>query len=270
MKLPNVSGLFKVGRAALAAHRPEILLGTSVATTVMAVVMAAKGGYESGRKIEQIEAREERVLPVKEKIQLTWLNYLPAAGLTTAALGSTIGLHIVHVKEKKAIATAALMAIDQIRDEANDYKEEVLKIVNDDSKTHAEKADAVEELTPEKGWDTGDLILESGKYMCWDDLTNRPVKSNRDLIRRAGEVLLGEINKTGKADLNLFYDELDLAPSQVGSQLGWTKEDVQGYGGKKGMEFISFGLTDLPNGGAGVAFWFREPPTSDYQERAKS
>lgn len=268
MKIPNVKGIMSVGKAFVIANRPELLFGASVASTIGAVVMAAKGGYESGRKIERMETQEERIIPVKEKIQLTWLNYLPAAGLTVGAIGSTTGLHIVHVKEKKAIAAAALMAIDEIKNEANDYKEKVLEIVNDESKTGTEKKDAIEELVPENGWDTGDVIMHDNRYWCYDDLANRPVKSTRDLIRRASEVLITEAQKTGKVDLNLFYEEIDLSPSQIGAQLGWTKEDLAGYGGKKGMELVCFGLTDLPDGGAGVAFWFREPPTSDFQERA--
>lgn len=270
IKLPNVKGFLSVGKAFTMAHRPELLFGASVASTISAVVMAAKGGYESGRKIEALEAQEERVIPVKEKIQLTWLNYLPAAGLTGAALGSTTGLHLVHVKEKKAIAAAALMAIDELKNEANDYKEKVLEIVSDNGQTEEEKAKAIEELVPETGWSAGDLMLQDRMYMMYDDLANRPVKSTRDLVRRAGEVLLSEINKKGYADLNLFYEEIDLTPSQMGSQLGWAKEDVQGYGGKQGMEFITFGLTDLPDGSAGVAFWFREPPTTDFEARAKA
>lgn len=290
-KLPNVRGFLSVGKAFTMAHRPELLFGASIASTVAAVVMAAKGGYEARGIIEKESVRRwtdavdglevgsiERSaviagvpdLTLKEKVSLTWICYLPAAGLTGAALGSTVGLHLVHVKDKKAIAAAALMAIDEIKNEANDYKEKVLDIVTDNGATDDEKRARIEELTPEAGWNTADVILESHQYWCFDDLANRPVKTNRDLIRRAGEVLLAEINKTGKGDLNLFYDELDLAPSQMGSSLGWTKEDVQGYGGKKGMEFISFGLTDLPNGGSAVAFWFREPPTTDFQERAAS
>ena len=226
IKLPNVRGLMTIGKAAVAAHRPEILFGASVASTLGAVVMAAKGGYESGRQVADAEIEkvtqdlslvavneferavkdEKNKLTSKEKIQLTWLNYLPAAGLTAGALGSTTGLHIVHVKEKKAIATAALMAIDEVKNQANDYKEDVMKIVKDDSLTHAEKAEAVEELVPEYGWDTSDVVLPDGLYWCYDDLANRPVKSNREYIRRAGEVLLNEINRTGHANLNVFYE----------------------------------------------------------------
>lgn len=269
-KVPDVKGALSVAKAFTMAHRPELLFGASVASTLGAVVMAAKGGYESGRKIEQIETHEERIIPVKEKIQLTWLNYLPAAGLTVGAIGSTTGLHIVHVKEKKAIAAAALMAIDEIKNEANDYKEKVQEILSDNGATEEEKSARIEELQPENGWASGDLMPHDPMYMCYDDLANRPVKSTRDLIRRAAEVLISEANKTGKADLNLFYEEIDLTPSQMGSQLGWAKEDLQGYGGKKGMELISFGLTDMPDGSSAVAFWFREPPTSDFEARSAS
>lgn len=278
-KIPNVKGVGSITKAFVMANRPELLFGASIVSTVSAVVTAGFAGYKSGQQVLKAEyahidldspERKDRVLDVKEKIQLTWLNYLPAAGLTGAALGATTGLHLVHVKEKKAIAAAALMAIDEVKNQANDYKEDVLKILDDEDKTTEEKSQAIEELEPERGWETSDVMLKESGYWMWDDLANRPLKSTRDLVRRASEVLLSEINKVGYADLNLFYEEVDLSPSQMGSSVGWTKEDVAGFGGKKGMEFVAFGLTDMPNGEAAVAFWFREPPTTDFQERAKS
>lgn len=274
MKIPNPKGLLSIGKAFTLAHRPELLFGASIVSTVAAVISAARGGYEAHGIIhnENVQRMAEG-LPLttkKEEIKLTWLCYLPAAGLAGAAIGSTTGLHLVHVKEKKALAAAALMAIDEIKNEANDYKEKVLEIVNDDKKTHEEKSQEVEELTSRDFEPYSSEIMETdGLYPCYDDYANRAFRSNREHIRRAANVVIAEAMKTGKANLNLFYEELDMTPSQLGHQVGWTKEDVRGYSGKDAMEFVQFGMTELPDGSAATACWFREAPTSDYEARVR-
>lgn len=272
MKLPNIAGLAGVGKAFVMANRPEILFGASVVATVAAVVAAARGGYKSGQQvlIEEVGgAAKIKELTNKEKASLTWMNYLPAAGLTASALGSTTGLHLVHVKEKKALAATALMAMEEVKKEAKDYKEKALEFVKDDSMTPEEKQDAIDALELPHPT-TSEFRTGDGYYACWDDLANRSLRSNQDMIRRATQVLLTEIEKEGHGNLNIIYEELDMEPSQLGSQMGWTKEDVQGYGGTKGMEFVCFGLTNLSDGSPAVSFWFREPPTSDYEARAFS
>lgn len=268
------SKIFGFGKAFVMAHRPELLYGASVVSTVASVGLAAKGGYDSGVKVaSHVEGHDidTSVVPVKEKIQMTWKNYVPAVIGTASAVTSTTGLHLVHVKEKKAMAAAALMALEEIRDQANDMKEEALKILEDPELSDEEKRERLEntEWTAESGF-TDDLPFHNGKYPCWDDLANRPVNSNREYIRRAGEVLLNEINRKGHANLNLFYEELNMMESQIGSQLGWTQEDIEGYGGGTGTEFVAFGATELPDGSQATAFWFKVPPTTDYVERAKS
>lgn len=220
IKLPNIKGLMTIGKAAVAAHRPEILFGASVASTLGAVVMAAKGGYESGRKIEQIETAELRVIPVKEKIQLTWLNYLPAAGLTAGALGATTGLHLVHISEKKAIAAAALMAIDEIKNEANDYKEQVLEIVSDDKKTHEEKKEEVEEVSNRVFNTDGEL---SELYLIRCPITGRDIWSNKARIEEAMVEVGNCMNASSMASLNTFWEQAGWGRLEgLGEELGWS------------------------------------------------
>lgn len=269
--------IFGIGKAFVMAYRPELLYGASVVSTVGSVVLAAKGGYEARGRVEEAQnataslATPGTPLTIKEKALLTWTCYIPAAIGTVSAVGSTTGLHLVHVKEKKAMAAAGLAAINQAREEMQAFKERAIELMDDESKTPEEKKEAISDYLEgeDREWNT-EYVPTDGVYPCYDDLANRAFRSNRELIRRAGEVLLSEINKHGRANLNLVYDELGMSESQIGQQLGWTKEEVQGYGGKNGMEFITFGLTELPDGSSATAFWFREPPTTDYEVRATS
>lgn len=239
IKLPNVKGIVLLGKAAVAAHRPEILFGASIASTIGAVVAAARGGYQSGQQVLKaefsdldLESPEGRAqsLTVKEKIQLTWMNYLPAAGLTAGALGSTTGLHIVHIKEKKAIAAAALMAIDEVKQQASTYVEDVKKAIEENVEMTDEQKDKVNESLLEKSADRngGTALVQSTDgeveelFLVRDPVTGRDIWSNKARIEEAIVEVGNLINGSGEASLNNFFEQAGWGRVDLGENLGWS------------------------------------------------
>lgn len=239
IKLPNIKGLAVLGKAAVAAHKPEILFGTSIVTTLSAVVMAARGGYKSGQEVMRAEYTDldlvspdgkAKTLDVKEKIQLTWLNYLPAAGLTAGALGATTGLHLVHIKEKKAIAAAALMAIDEVREQSKEYVDNVVKEIEKqtDPETKQKIVDAC--LDPDEDGKT--LVQNSDHeieelYLVRDARTGRDIWSNERRIDEAVNNINKWIGQHGDCDLNTFYSNAGFEATPDGDDWGWSGAFVE-------------------------------------------
>lgn len=231
-KLPNIKGITSLGKAAMAAHKPEILFGTSIVTTLAAVVAAARGGYKSGQEVliaefPHMNLLDETHVPldVKEKIQLTWLNYLPSAGLTGAALGSTTGLHLVHVKEKKAIAAAALMAIEEVKEQSKAYVDEVIEAVekNTDPETAQKISDDV--IDPDGDGKVNvqntDHTVEE-LYLVRDGKTGRDIWSNERRIDEAVLNINNWVTKHGDCDLNTFYSNAGFESIPEGDDWGWS------------------------------------------------
>lgn len=257
IKMPNIKGLVTVGKAAVAAHRPEILFGTSIVTTVSAVVAAAVGGYKSGQAVMKAEHpsydwdQTDVKLDVKEKIQLTWLNYLPAAGLTAGALGSTTGLHIVHVKEKKAIAAAALMAVEEVREQAQDYISDIQKAVDDnvDEDTRKKIDDETARNYVSRQVDADQL------YLVKDEFTGRTFYGTENKIQNA----INEVNSllnNRDVELNTFYVWAGIPEIQDGDEYGWNNRD---------FVTISWEDTHLDDGRPVRAFTFRPKPKKGYE-----
>lgn len=239
IKLPNLKGLTTIGKSFVMANRPELLFGASIVSTLGAVVMAAKGGYESGQEVlakelgyesyDSIGDREE--LHVKEKIQLTWLNYLPAAGLTGAAIGSTTGLHLVHVKEKKAIAAAALMAIDEVRKEGKEYTDRILAAVEEATDEEKRQEIVDNALDPDKDGvcdmrGSDDDILEE-LYLVRDGKTGRDIWSNKNKIEDAVNHVNQCIAKQGDCELNTFYSLAGFDNTPDGDDWGWSGDFLE-------------------------------------------
>lgn len=240
MKIPNPAGLISVGRAFVSANRPEILFGTSFVSTAVAVVMAARGGYKSGIQVSEAEVesvlrklpeeacvayenevnKPEHKLDAKQIAKLTWLNYLPAAGATGVALGSTTGLHLVHIKEKKQLATATLMAMDQVQREAIAYKKEVLESVG-----VAKSEDQKELDKASKKSGIAKVVNRSGEleevFLVRDRKTGRDIFSNRLRIEDAMNLVNRQLARGESVDLNTFYGYAGFESIPEGDDLGW-------------------------------------------------
>ena len=256
MKLPNIAGFITIGKAFVQANRPELLFGTSVVTTVAGMVAAARAGYKSGQQVLEAEMAlaaspeppfdtfqdyyKELVekgpkLSNKEKAQLTWLNYLPAAGIGVTAVGATTGLHLVHVKEKKQMAAAALMAIEQVKLEAKQYGEDLKAAVEDNVKLTDKKRDAIDNSILEKQADrnNGTAFVQNSDglveelYLVRDAKTGRDIWSNETRIGEAVNNVNKWIAKHGDAELNTFYSAAGYDNTPDGDDWGWSGDFVE-------------------------------------------
>jgi hypothetical protein len=224
VNIPNIGGLMSIGKAFVAANRPEILFGTSIVSTLGAVVMAARGGYKSGYEIAEQDVRRQVTgddkLDRKEIAKLTWINYLPAAGATLGAVGSTTGLHLVHVKEKKQLAAAALMAVEQVRKEGEELKKE---IVGSLGVAHSEDPKELDRAAKKSG--IAHVVHSDGEieelYLVRDYRTGRDVYSNKNRIMEALIDLNAQLNHNEGVDLNTFYGYAGFGSIPDGDALGW-------------------------------------------------
>lgn len=258
MKIPNPSGLLNLGRAFVSANRPELLFGASIVSTVSGVILAARGGYKSGYTVAEEDIKrqvvgQEKMQP-KEIANLTWLNYLPAAGVTLGALGSTTGLHLVHVKEKRQLAAMALMAVEQVKNDAEVYKKDILESVGlaqSDDEKELDKASKKSSLAK--------VVNSDGEieeyYLVRDRRTGRDIYSNK---LRVEDGLL-ELNRglmDEGMDLNTFYGYAGFGAIPDGENLGWNA------GERVELKWLTRDIRD--DGRPTRPFTFHPEPTENY------
>jgi hypothetical protein len=276
IKLPNITGIVKVGKNFIMAHRPELLLGAAVTSSIGGAILAAKGGYQA-RHIIELE-RVDRVLngaeewfptyldfseamdnapqiPIKEKIQLTWLCYLPAAVTVTTSVGSITGLHLVHVKEKRALATAALAAIEEVKAESKQF----LKDNTVGNMTEEEKEKVLEDRLENGGkvineYTDGEI---EEMYLVRDGKTGRDVWSNKNRMEEAVLDVNNFIARHGECDLNSFYSNAGFGATPEGDDWGW-----------KGADWVElvWDTTVRDDGRPVRRFAFRTQPKEGYRD----
>lgn len=278
IKLPNIAGLVKVGKTFIMARRPELLLGAAVTASVGGAVLAAKGGYEARGIIER--ERADRVLngtekwfgsylefseamdnapqiPVKEQIQLTWLCYVPSAVAVTTSVASISGLHLVHVKDKKAMAQAALTAAEEFKTSLQSLeKGDKIGIITDEEQERLLEARAGEENGVARVVNSNGDVEEL--YLVRDGKTGRDIWSNKTRIEDAVNDLNSFINKNGDCELNTFYSLAGFEATPDGDDWGWSGELVS----------IKWDTITRDDGRPVRRFTFHTKPKEDFERRS--
>lgn len=272
MKLPDLSrakGLVAIGKTFVAARRPEILFGASVTATVASVVLAAKGGYEARGIIDaeterRFKEEKSRPLTKQEMFNLTWHCYTPAALTTLGALGSTTGLHLVHVKEKKAIATTALAAIEEVKSQAKQYADDLAESIQENVELTDEQKEAVQNSLNEKNADrnggVGLIQNTDGEieelYLVRDAYSGRDIWSNQHRIEDAIIESNNILNGSDGVDLNFFYNQAGFASLPHGNTIGWSGALIT----------LEWKETKRDDGRPVREFTFRPPPSKGYDD----
>lgn len=262
MRLPDIKGIVNLGRTVVMANRPEILLGAAIASTIAAVALAAKGGYDSGKFIAHVEsenAANGTPAPTKaEIVQLTWQNYVPAALCTATALSSTGGLHWIHVREKKALVATGLAAVEEARTELKAYIHDLQESVEDNTtdKTLAKVKEGVAEKQIDRieNQFLSDGILEP-MYVLRDKESGGWFHGNRNQIIDAVTELNRSIVDNGEADLNTFYNHAGWPDTDHGQDFGWS-------GGTRVT--VRWSLCSRDDGTPAAQFQLEPSPIKDY------
>lgn len=268
MKKFDLSSAVSTAKHVITANSPVLLVGTAVAGVVATGVLAARGGYKARGIVD--EERMRRVaspeppfdtfqeyydtyvqkadpLTVKEKAQLTWLCYAPAALTGASSIGATFGVHMIHTKRHAAMAglyAAASMKLD-------DYKEEAEKLLT--PKKTQELNDAVaQKVVDREGFENHEVIITNdGNELCYDEWSGRWFLSSMNKIEQAVVEINKKLNEEGEATLNDFYDKLGLKGIAMGVNYGWP-------GGT--LLEARFGAVQTPDSRSAISFWFHNEP----------
>ena len=102
------------------------------------------------------------------------------------------------------------------------------------------------------------IVTKAGETLCYDSLSGRYFKSDIEQIKKA----VNELNKTMLRDmyvsLNEFYDELDLAHTDMGDQIGWKVDN--------GLVEVDFSSQIAEDGTPCIVIRFDMPPKYDYSK----
>ena len=218
MKKPNLSKALKSIRISAQKHSPEILTGVGIAGMVVTTVMAVQATPKALILIEEKkeELQEEKLAPV-ETIKTTWICYIPAAVTGTISIACLIGASSVNMRRRAALVTAYTLSESALKE----YQEKVVEAIGEKKEQAIRDSIAKDKVTKNPVSNHEVIITEKGNTLCYDTLSGRYFKSDRDKIDKAINELNRRMRDEMYISLNDFYYEIGLNSIDLGDLLGW-------------------------------------------------
>lgn len=188
-----------------------------ITTTVLAVSATPKALTLIEEKKKELEV--DSLAPV-ETVKTAWKCYVPAAVTCVASIGCLIGSNSVHSKRHAALATAYKLSETAF----TEYREKVVETIGEKKEKTVRDKVSKSQIENNPITNTEVIVTGKGQTLFYDQHSGRYFYSTIDKIHRAANKLNHEINTDpfdGGRSLNDFYDEIGLAPTATGDNLGW-------------------------------------------------
>lgn len=222
MDKPNLTKFVKSAQVMVSKHTPEILTGIGIAGMITSTVLAVRATPKALQLMDERKFDlEVEKLTVAETVKTTWKCYIPAVVTGAASVGCLIGASSVNARRNAALATAYKLSETAL----NEYREKVAETIGE-KKDKAIREQIDKDHIEEKPVSKNEVIItEKGNTLCYDTISGRYFKSDIDKIKKAVNELNRKMVYDNYVSLNEFYDELDLAHTSVGDDLGWNMEN---------------------------------------------
>lgn len=217
MAKQSLSSIAKSAWAAMKKRSPEILTGIGIAGMITTTIMAVKA---TPKALILLEEKKDKLntdrLNGKEIVKTTWPCYIPAAAIGSISIFCLIGASSTNLRRNAALATAYTLSESTLKE----YHEKMVESIGQ------KKEQAIRDSVSKDKMDKNpvrDVILteKGGNTICYDAISGRYFKSDRDKITR----VMNELNRRMRDEmyitLNDFYYELGLDGTKVGDMLGW-------------------------------------------------
>lgn len=213
--ITNVTGAVKKNSA-------TILTVCSIAGLVTAVGTSMKSTSKATQLIEDAEreAYHEGEPPLTgwDKFRITLPVFLPTYVMTGVTIGCIIGNHKLNMRRTAALASAYTVADTALRE----YQSKVHEIVGEKKAQAIQEGIYTDRINSSDGpiFNTGD-----GTYMCYDNLSGRFFRSDREYVRACVNDLNDNLYQDMAVSLNQFYTAINLPDIESGDILGWNVSD---------------------------------------------
>lgn len=250
----NLSQILNRTQKALSDNSPLILTTLGVVGTCATAYYTAKATFRASDVIHT-EERKRRLnqdpeLTTKERVELVWKIYMPAAGVMTLSCVSIVLAN--RISTRRTVAMAAAYTISE-RAYA-EYKDKVVQQIGKNKEQKIREELAQERI--ERAHAPANIMVatDDGVVWCHDAFSNQYFKSDMESLRRAQNDVNAQILHSDSATVNDFYHYVnsdELLPTSVSGDLGWNTDkmlelDIQTVLWKERIPCLSVDFATIP------------------------
>lgn len=221
----NISKFASKTGKMLADNSPVILTALGVTGTVAVAYLAGTASFKAAEVLreEQFkknlhEVNKNEPLTPREKFELTWMLYLPAASTGVLTVTSIICANRIGARRAAALATAFNLSERAIAE----YRNKVVEKIGANKEQAIRDEIAQDRVNRAEHPQTVIITGSPGEQMlCHDAFIDRYFMSDMETIRRAVNDINFQIHQDDSATVSDFYDLLGLPHTTVSDELGW-------------------------------------------------
>jgi hypothetical protein len=202
-------------------NSPLLLTSIGAVGTIATAVLTGKAAYKAAL-ILNVGERDVDDIPNKEKIQLVWPLFVPP--IVSAGLTITCIIAANRIGSRRAAALAVAYTISEKA--FDEYRAKVVEKLGVNKERAARDEVAQERINNNPVGNTEVIITGGGDVLCYDVYTGRYFRSDMETLRQAQNGLNYDLLNHGYASLNDFYNNIGLASTTAGDEVGWNSDTL--------------------------------------------
>lgn len=205
-------------------NSPVILTSLAVAGAATTAYLSSRAGYVAGDRLwKEVQHRVDNDpdfdgLTGKEKFELCWRLYIPAALALASTIGFTIGSHAVSTRRNAALMSAVTLGEAALREYRDKVEEVVTRTKRDEIHTGIAQ-DKLDTLDSKEIY-----MVTDGEILLFDTLTARIFKGTQVGIKEAEVEMTRRILNSDYISQNEWYDAIGLPRTEMGDDHGWNHQ----------------------------------------------
>lgn len=204
----------------LSDNAPTILTAMGVTGTVMTAYLTGRASVKAVEIIR--EESEVQELDPKEKVLLTWKEFIPPLAVGALTVSCIIGVNRIGMRRTAAIAAAYSLS-EKAFDE---YRNKVAERFSE-SKEQRLRDDIAQDQVRARPVQSSEVIFTgSGDVLCYDSITGRYFTSDVETIRKAQNDINYQILNNMYASLHDFYKKIGLPGTPYSHEVGWNLDNL--------------------------------------------
>lgn len=210
-------------------NSPTILTAVAVTGVISTVVMAVKATPKALQILdeEHIKNANEtpigesvKIITIKDKIELLWPVYTPAAIMGLVTIGCIIGANKINLRRNAALVGLYSLSESTLKE----YQKKIIETIGD--KKEKIIRDEIKKDQVKKPVKEEDVIFTGlGDTLCYDSISGRYFKSDIEKIKQSMNKVSRRLMSDHFITLNEVYYEIGLKSIKMGEIIGWHVDD---------------------------------------------
>ena len=215
----DIGAIVSRARKAAADNTPTILTAIGVTGTIATAVLASRASFKASEVLQEAEKNvtsyeDGPSLDNREKFDLVWKLYIPAATTGVVTLACIITAN--RVSNRRAVALASAYSISQ--EAFREYKEKVFEKIGE-KKEQAVRDEIAQDRVNNNPPSL--IVANTTKTLCFDSYSGRPFESDLESIRTAVNDINYQLLSDDYASLTDFWEKIGLDRTSDSDEIGW-------------------------------------------------